>query len=152
LELEVRTGGLSAAALAFDSIARDFDERFESWRSVEAQRRAVRRALLDAFPAGARLIEIGGGTGTDALWMAEHGRQVLMTDAAPAMVAAASAKCGDRVRTAVAPAETIGRLPVSCTASRSSTALIRSSPDSTASPIFSRSAAGLRASCVRAPH
>ena len=106
----MRSGGLSAAALAFDSIADDFDQRFDSWRSVEAQRRAVRRALVDTFPAGARLIEIGGGTGTDALWMAEQGRQVLMTDAAPAMVAAASAKCGGRARTAVAAAEEMERL------------------------------------------
>ena len=106
----MQSGGLSAAALAFDAIADDFDERFDSWQSVEAQRRAVRRALTAAFPAGSRLIEIGGGTGTDALWMADQGRQVLMTDAAPAMVAAASAKCGDRVRTAVAAAEDMDRL------------------------------------------
>ena len=106
----MRTGGLSAAALAFDSIAEDFDERFDSWRSVEAQRRAVRRGLVAAFPVGSRLIEIGGGTGSDALWMADHGRDVLMTDAAPAMVAAASTKCGGRVRTAVAAAEEMARL------------------------------------------
>jgi SAM-dependent methyltransferase len=110
LGLEVRTGGLSAAALAFDAIAEDFDERFDSWRSVESQRRAVRRALAAAFPFGSRLIEIGGGTGTDALWMADHGRQVLMTDAAPSMVGAASAKCRGRVRTAVAAAEELERL------------------------------------------
>ena len=106
----MRSGGLGAAALAFDSIAEDFDQRFESWRSVEAQRREIRRVLMAAFPAGSRLIEVGGGTGTDALWMAEHGRQILMTDAAPAMVAAASAKCGDRVRTALAAAEEMDRV------------------------------------------
>jgi ubiquinone/menaquinone biosynthesis C-methylase UbiE len=110
LELDVQSGGLGAAALAFDAIAEDFDERFDSWRSVDAQRRAVRRALVAAFPQGSRLIEIGGGAGTDALWMAEQGRQVLMTDAAPAMVAAASAKCRHQVRTTVAAAEEMDRL------------------------------------------
>jgi ubiquinone/menaquinone biosynthesis C-methylase UbiE len=100
----------SGAALAFNSVAADFDDRFGGWRSVKAQRSAVRRALAAAFPDGARLIEIGGGTGTDALWMAQRGRKVLMTDAAPAMVAAASAKCREQVRTAVAAAEDLGRL------------------------------------------
>jgi hypothetical protein len=87
---------LPPAALAFDSIADGFDARFTPWRSVGAQRRAVRKALADAFPVGASLIEIGGGTGEDALWLAERGRLVLMTDPAPAMVAAAAAKFGER--------------------------------------------------------
>jgi SAM-dependent methyltransferase len=77
---------------------------------VEAQRRAIRRELAAAFPKGARLIEIGGGTGDDALWLANQGREVLMTDASPAMVAAASAKCGERVRTKFAAAEDFGTL------------------------------------------
>jgi len=98
-------GELASAAQAFDTIAADFDARFFPWRSVDAQRRAVRRALAEAFPPGARLIEIGGGTGEDALWLADRGRDVLMTDASPAMVAAASAKCRSRVRTAIAAAE-----------------------------------------------
>ncbi len=87
---------LPPAALAFDSIAAGFDARFTPWKSVAAQRRAVREALTETFPVGASLIEIGGGTGEDALWLAERGRIVLMTDPAPAMVAAAAAKFGAR--------------------------------------------------------
>lgn len=101
---------LAPAAQAFDAIAPEFDERFQPWLSVEAQRRAIRRELLETFPCGSRLIEIGGGAGEDALWLANKGREVLMTDASPAMVAAASAKCGQRVRTAVAAAEDFGDL------------------------------------------
>jgi SAM-dependent methyltransferase len=86
----------SAAAAAFDAIAERFDERFTPWLSVAAQRRAVRRALAGAFPPGARLLEIGGGTGEDALWLLERGRQVLLTDASPLMVRIASAKFGAR--------------------------------------------------------
>jgi ubiquinone/menaquinone biosynthesis C-methylase UbiE len=86
----------SAAAAAFDAVAERFDERFSPWLSVASQRRAVRTELAQAFPAGARLIEVGGGTGEDALWLAERGRQVLMTDASPRMVRMASAKFGDR--------------------------------------------------------
>jgi SAM-dependent methyltransferase len=82
----------SAAALAFDAIAERFDERFTPWFSVAAQRRAVRGALETAFPPGARLLEIGGGTGEDALWLLQRGRQVLLTDASPLMVRIAAAK------------------------------------------------------------
>jgi SAM-dependent methyltransferase len=106
----VPSAGLAPAAQAFDAIAADFDARFKPWRSVEAQRRAVRDALIDAFPVGSRLIEIGGGTGEDALWLTSQGREVLMTDASPAMVAAAAAKCGTSVRTALAAAERFGEL------------------------------------------
>lgn len=97
--------GLASAAQAFDAIAAGFDARFIPWKSVGAQRRAVRRALAEAFRPGARVIEVGAGTGEDALWLAEQGRDVLMTDASPAMIAVAAAKCGPRVSSAVAAAE-----------------------------------------------
>jgi SAM-dependent methyltransferase len=96
---------LALAAQAFDAIAGDFDARFIPWKSVEAQRRAVRRSLAKAFRPGARLIEIGAGTGEDARWLASRGRDVLMTDASPEMIAAASAKPGPRLRSAVVAAE-----------------------------------------------
>lgn len=97
--------GLASAAEAFDAVAGSFDARFNPWKSVEAQRRAVRRALAEAFRPGARLIEIGAGTGEDAAWLTERGRDVLVTDPSPAMIATATAKFGGRVRSAVAAAE-----------------------------------------------
>jgi ubiquinone/menaquinone biosynthesis C-methylase UbiE len=103
---------LSPAAQAFDAVAVDFDRRYGVWLSVQAQRRAVRRDLLRAFPRGARLLEIGGGTGEDALWLLQRGRDVLLTDASPAMVRMASAKLGTlpTQRPRVVPAETLGAL------------------------------------------
>jgi SAM-dependent methyltransferase len=89
---------LPPAALAFDAVAARFDVRFGAWESVSAQRRAVRRELLRAFPEGARLLEIGGGTGLDARFLAERGRDVLLTDPSPAMVRAA----GERLHSFVA--------------------------------------------------
>ena len=106
----MRASPLAPAAQAFDAIAPQFDTRFQLWLSVEAQRRIIRQELAAVFPPGQRLIEIGGGTGEDALWLASRGREVLMTDASPAMVAEASAKCGQRVRTMVASAEDFGAL------------------------------------------
>jgi len=85
---------LLPAGAAFDAIAETFDARFDPWLSVELQRAAVRKELLRAFSPGARLLEVGGGTGSDAAWMAAQGRSVLMTDASPAMVAIAARKIG----------------------------------------------------------
>lgn len=86
------TNSLPPAAFAFDAIAQDFDLRFGAWRSVAAQRRAVRAALLHEFPAGGYILELGGGTGEDAAFLTQHGFKVLLTDPSPAMVRMASAK------------------------------------------------------------
>lgn len=83
---------LPPAVRAFDETAPRFDERFGEWLSVSAQRRAVRRCLTDTFPAGGRLLELGGGTGDDALYMLERGYRVTLTDGSPRMVERATAK------------------------------------------------------------
>jgi len=87
---------LPPAAAAFDAVAPDFDARFGAWLSVAAQRRAVRRELERAFSAGSSVLEIGGGTGEDAAWLADRGRRVLLTDASPAMVSIAGPKLAGR--------------------------------------------------------
>jgi ubiquinone/menaquinone biosynthesis C-methylase UbiE len=83
---------LRPAVQAFDAIAPAFDQRFGGWLSVSAQRRAVRAALLREFPRGGYILELGGGTGEDASFLAESGYNVLMTDPSPMMVALAKAK------------------------------------------------------------
>ena len=88
----MRGGGLRPAALAFNEIALAFDSRFSQWKSVTAQRSAVRRSLVQSWPVGARILEVGGGTGEDALWLAQQGFHVTTTDISPAMVAIADAK------------------------------------------------------------
>jgi SAM-dependent methyltransferase len=77
---------LRPAAFAFEAIADTFDDRFGAWASVATQRRAVRVALLERFPARGQLLEVGGGTGEDAAFLAQRGFRVLLTDASPAMV------------------------------------------------------------------
>jgi ubiquinone/menaquinone biosynthesis C-methylase UbiE len=83
---------LPPAAAAFDAIAERFDGRYGAWLSVAAQRRAVRTALASAFPRGARLLDVGGGTGEDAEWLIRNGRSVLLTDVSPSMVRIANEK------------------------------------------------------------
>jgi len=80
------------AAQAFEAIAPVFDQRFGAWLSVMAQRRAVRAALLKKFPAGGHILELGGGTGEDAAFLAETGYEILLTDPSPTMVEVAKAK------------------------------------------------------------
>jgi SAM-dependent methyltransferase len=83
---------LPPAVLAFDAAATRFDERFGEWLSVAAQRRAVRRELLRIFPVGSRLLELGAGTGDDALFLLGRGYRVTPTDGSPRMVERAAAK------------------------------------------------------------
>jgi len=80
------------AVAAFDAIAPIFDQRFGAWLSVAAQRRAVRAALLREFPKHGHILELGGGTGEDAAFLAEAGYDVFLTDPSPIMVAQARAK------------------------------------------------------------
>lgn len=83
---------LRPAALAFEAIAPTFDQRFGPRLSVSAQRRAVRAALLKEFPERGHLLELGGGTGEDAAFLARRGYDILLTDPSPTMVELARAK------------------------------------------------------------
>ncbi len=97
---------LSPALKAFDAVAPAFDTRFGEWLSVEAQRAAVRRTLLSSFTPGSRILELGGGTGEDAVWLAKQGFDLTLTDGSPAMVAIAQEKLSILgSRAAVASAE-----------------------------------------------
>jgi len=83
---------LGPSAVAFDAIAKDFDSRFGAWKSVAAQRREVRAVLLREFPPGGRILELGGGTGEDAAFLAGRGFRIVHTDGSPTMVDLAQAK------------------------------------------------------------
>ena len=86
------TLAMRPAVEAFDAIAPTFDQRFGAWRSVAAQRHAVRQALLREFPKRGHILELGGGTGEDAAFLAEAGYEVFLTDPSPTMVALARDK------------------------------------------------------------
>jgi len=106
----LKAPGLSPAVRAFDAVADVFDERFGEWASVACQRRAVRAELLAAFPEGSWLLELGGGTGEDALFLARHGRRILVTDGAPKMIERTRRKTageglGDRIEAEVVAIE-----------------------------------------------
>jgi len=91
---EAMHDSISASAAAFDAIASRYDDLFSAAANplVAMMRARVLRAVDRHFPEPARLLEIGCGTGEDALALAERGHHVVACDPAPAMIATARAK------------------------------------------------------------
>ena len=109
---------LPAPSAAFDAVAPVYDATFGPQANLVMAylRRRSLAVLLASFPPGSELLELGCGTGQEALTLARAGRRVLATDPSPAMLerAAANVAAGDMDR-AVAfrtlAAGEIGRLP-----------------------------------------
>jgi SAM-dependent methyltransferase len=75
-------------------LRRAYDARAE-WRdglTKEPWKVAERRAFRERLAAGARLLEVGAGTGQDAAYFLREGFDVVATDLSPAMVERCRAK------------------------------------------------------------
>jgi SAM-dependent methyltransferase len=77
---------------AFDTLAPDYDASFTVTPLGTLLRQAVWRRLDASFAPGQRVLELGCGTGEDAVHLASHGVRVLATDASPVMVETARRK------------------------------------------------------------
>lgn len=101
--------GLESVTLSFDEVADIYDDDGGLMPdSVIADAVAVMTRWV-ALDAGARVVDLGAGTGKLAIPFAAHGYDVVAVDVAPAMLARLRAKPGgDRVRIEVADAR---RLP-----------------------------------------
>ena len=100
---------------AFDRAAASYDAEVEANPAMRAMRAVSLRVLRATFAPGQRLLELGCGTGEEALALARHGCAVLATDIAPQMVAvtrakAAAAGLSDRVETLVLGAGELAQL------------------------------------------
>lgn len=105
---------------AFDSVAANYDGPRGNNALVQEMRREMWRWLDDSFPRASHLLDIGCGTGLDAVRMAERGHSVVATDWSPRMVErtyarAADARVSDRVRTAAIGAHELERITGSAT-------------------------------------
>jgi SAM-dependent methyltransferase len=80
------------AAEAFDHIGARYDEEFTNTDLSRWFRRRVWERLAVLFNAGDHVIELGCGTGEDAIWLAKRGVHVLAGDASPAMLAETARK------------------------------------------------------------
>ncbi len=79
----------------FDAAAGDYDATFSSSLLGKAMRRAVWRRLDHRFGPGDRVLDLGCGTGEDAVHLARRGVRVVATDRSAAMVEVARRKLAD---------------------------------------------------------
>ena len=83
-------------AAAFDQLAPAYDADFTASRIGTLLRAAVWRRVHATFPPGARVLDLGCGTGEDAVHLAASGRRVVAVDGSPEMVTRAREKAHAR--------------------------------------------------------
>ena len=83
-------------ALAYDEIAPRYDLVPAQNRINRLMRKASVSHLLEMFPPGSRVLEVGCGTGDEALVLADHGVEVVAIDASAEMVRVATEKAKQR--------------------------------------------------------
>ncbi|HWF07089.1 MAG TPA: methyltransferase domain-containing protein, partial [Bryobacteraceae bacterium] len=84
-DTRVRRAGDHAGA-CFDAIAARYDELWTNTAAGRSQRESVWREIDPLFFHGARVLDLGCGTGEDALHLTRAGIAVSAFDASPAMV------------------------------------------------------------------
>jgi SAM-dependent methyltransferase len=78
--------------MTFNPLAERYDDDFTYSPIARYLRERVQARLLYHFQPGDHVLELGCGTGEDALFLANRGIHVTATDASPAMLATARAK------------------------------------------------------------
>ncbi len=99
---EAQSEAVGTSAEAFNKIGARYDVEFTNTELSLWFRARVWERLGTLFHAGDRVLELGCGTGEDAVWLAKRGVSVLATDGSQAMIdetrrKAQSAGVGDRV-------------------------------------------------------
>lgn len=89
-----RIGGPFERELAhpFDAAAAQYDQVFTGRRLGRWLRALVWEQLAEVFRPGEHLLELGCGTGADAIWLARRGVRVTATDASAGMLEIARQK------------------------------------------------------------
>jgi ubiquinone/menaquinone biosynthesis C-methylase UbiE len=107
------SAGASSAAVAFDGLAPAYDREFGRNPAGLLFRHVFQERLRLLFPPGARVLDLGCGTGEDALFLASLGVRVHALDISPAMAErtrekAERASLADRIQVEARPAEDVG--------------------------------------------
>ncbi len=97
---------------AFDAMAEAYDLEFTASALGRVLRAMVWERFAACFAPGASLLELGCGTGEDAIHLAKAGHRILATDVSPRMVECARRKAeaagvAERIRFRVVPMESL---------------------------------------------
>jgi SAM-dependent methyltransferase len=109
----MRREALPLSTAAFDELASGYDSSFTATALGTCLRAFVWERLDAVFAGCGRILEIGCGTGEDAIHLARRGLDVLATDASAAMLRVASQKaartgCAERIEFRCLPMERLG--------------------------------------------
>jgi SAM-dependent methyltransferase len=85
--LDMDTPRLLQTRDAFDALAQHYDRSEETNELLLRMRAQVWDVLTDVFLPDSRLLDLGCGTGIDAVYLAERGCRIVATDISRAMVA-----------------------------------------------------------------
>ena len=107
---------LAATQRAFDSVAADYDGPRGNNELIQQMRSEMWHWLAVHFPAPARLVDIGCGTGLDAAYLAAQGHRVVATDWSGGMVRRTHARAllaglDDRIEARQLGAQELDQLP-----------------------------------------
>jgi len=94
--IESREPEWEAGALAYDEIASRYDRVPQENRINHLMRTASLARIAETFLSGSRVLEVGCGTGDEALTLADEGVRVVAIDPSQEMVRIATAKAEER--------------------------------------------------------
>ena len=100
--LNTEQGSIDLDLQPFDALAENYDAAFTTTHLGQWLRRSVWKRLDDCLSGTERILEIGCGTGEDAVYLATRGHSVLATDVSEPMIKVAKEKalqagCADRI-------------------------------------------------------
>jgi len=81
-----------ATARAFDGVGAKYDRMFDSQPLTQRLRRRIYKIVEDRIDPGSSILDLSCGTGTDALYFAAKGHQVVGIDISKRMIAMAEEK------------------------------------------------------------
>jgi ubiquinone/menaquinone biosynthesis C-methylase UbiE len=81
--------------IAFDAAAAEYDRREADNPIMQLMRTRSLAMLESTFSGGTTLLDVGCGTGTEALWLSERGRTVVGVDPSPQMLHVLSRRAAD---------------------------------------------------------
>lgn len=91
----VTSGRSTVESHPFDRVAASYDDDFTHSQLGRWLRAAVWAEIGPMFRSGDRVLELGCGTGEDAMWLAQRGVHVTATDSSQAMLDVARRKVAD---------------------------------------------------------